>query len=250
MFTELVEFGMKDVVEARVRVTNALKDFFRDSLNSLTLGYLGEVVDGKYQDVDFTPIYDVQDDTIDSIMSRVDEKILSNESKRNLQETLKKIKEGCKPNEHDKVVCHYFIKLLHAHQLLEEKENQIRKFKDVCSEYLENKTIIYDSSKFTFQIFSDIDKCEIQLHQLSSGEKQIVSLFSYLYLSDKKQYFVLIDEPELSLSVKWQKKILVDIFNGGFCSGLVAVPHSPFIFENELDNYAHGLGEFINLYLC
>lgn len=245
MFTELVEFGMRDVVEARDRVMNSLKDFFRDSLNSLTLGYLGEVVDKKYSQVDVSPIINVNEDTIDSIMSRVDEKILSEESKKHLQNTLKKIKNGNKPDEHDEVVCHYFIKLLNSHQLLEEKEIQIRQFKDVCGKYLQNKTIIYDSSKFTFQIISNIDNCEIQPHQLSSGEKQIVSLFSYLYLSDKKKYFVLIDEPELSLSVKWQKKILVDIINGDFCNGLVAVTHSPFIFDNELDQYARGLGEFV-----
>jgi predicted ATPase len=85
---------------------------------------------------------------------------------------------------------------------------------------------------------------EIKLHHLSSGEKQIVSLFSHLYLSGGKKYFVLIDEPELSLSVPWQRKFLLDIKNADFCSGLVAVTHSPFIYDNELKKYAHGVGEF------
>src|SRR5271155_60715 len=59
------------------------------------------------------------------------------------------------------------------------------------------------------------------------------------------KYFVLIDEPELSLSVPWQRKFLVDIRSASFCVGLVAVTHSPFIYDNELKRYAHGLGEFI-----
>ena len=158
---------------------------------------------------------------------------------------MNKIKEGNEPDEHDEVVCHYFIKLLESHQQLEEKEIQIRQFKEVCGRYLQNKNIDYDSSKFTLKFISNIDGSEVEPHQLSSGEKQIVSLFSYLYLSEKRKYFVLIDEPELSLSVKWQRKFLVDIVNGGFCTGLVAVTHSPFIFENQLDCYAHSLGEFI-----
>jgi predicted ATPase len=54
-----------------------------------------------------------------------------------------------------------------------------------------------------------------------------------------------IDEPELSLSVPWQRQFLVDIVQGKFCSGLMAVTHSPFIYENELDDYTHGLGEFL-----
>jgi predicted ATP-binding protein involved in virulence len=79
---------------------------------------------------------------------------------------------------------------------------------------------------------------------LSSGEKQIVSLFSHLYLTNKHDYLVLIDEPELSLSVKWQKTFLEDVRKGAFCNGLVAVTHSPFIFDNSLDEYAHGIEEF------
>jgi hypothetical protein len=58
---------------------------------------------------------------------------------------------------------------------------------------------------------------------------------------------VLIDEPELSLSVPWQKRFLVDIINGDFCAGLVAVTHSPFIYDNKLKPYAHSLGEFASL---
>jgi predicted ATPase len=65
-------------------------------------------------------------------------------------------------------------------------------------------------------------------------------------LSGKEKFFVLIDEPELSLSVPWQRRFLKDIRNGGFCSGLIAVTHSPFIYDNDLKPYAHSLGEFIS----
>lgn len=40
------------------------------------------------------------------------------------------------------------------------------------------------------------------------------------------------------------KSILEDIKNSQFCCGLVAVTHSPFIFENSLEVYARGLSEF------
>jgi predicted ATPase len=88
---------------------------------------------------------------------------------------------------------------------------------------------------------------KIDLRELSSGEKQIVSLFSHLYLSGNKRFFVLIDEPELSLSVPWQRRFLIDVINGEFCAGLVAVTHSPFIYDNQLKKYAHSIGEFIQL---
>ena len=75
----------------------------------------------------------------------------------------------------------------------------------------------------------------VKLTQLSSGEKQIVSLFSKLYLEGKEKSIVIIDEPELSLSIKWQQMLLPDIMRSGNCSFLLTVTHSPFIFENEFD---------------
>jgi hypothetical protein len=82
---------------------------------------------------------------------------------------------------------------------------------------------------------------------LSSGEKQIVSLFSHIYFSGDKNYFVIIDEPELSLSVPWQQRFLPDIIDTKRCTGLIAVTHSPFIWENTLEPYVRSLAEFIGV---
>ncbi len=79
---------------------------------------------------------------------------------------------------------------------------------------------------------------------LSSGEKQIVSLFSHLYFSGASPFFVVIDEPELSLSVPWQRRFLPDILGTGMCSGMIAVTHSPFVWENDLEPYVRSLAEF------
>lgn len=76
------------------------------------------------------------------------------------------------------------------------------------------------------------------MNALSSGEKQIVSVFARLYLSGEKQFVVLIDEPELSLSMDWQKRFLPDILSAPSCAQLIAITHSPFVFDNELDAYA------------
>ena len=63
----------------------------------------------------------------------------------------------------------------------------------------------------------------------------MVSIFSKILLEDKET-IVLFDEPELSLSIEWQKEFLVDISNSNSLFFLVAVTHSPFIFENLFDN--------------
>ena len=245
-YTELIEFGMKDVDTAIEETLTKLKESSRSNLNQLTLGYLGDIVDEKYQSTNSQEISSIEENTINDIMNRVDESILSDGSKKRLSKTLRSIKESGINSDHDKVVCHYFLKLFESHKELVKKEATIRDFVDVCSKYLENKEIVYDSPNFDFIIYSKYDNHRISLQQLSSGEKQIVSLFSHLYLSKKQNYIVLIDEPELSLSVKWQKLFLQDVRKGTFCRGLIAVTHSPFIFDNELDMYAHGIEEFKN----
>lgn len=78
------------------------------------------------------------------------------------------------------------------------------------------------------------------MESLSSGEKQMISLFARLYLYPGNKV-LLIDEPELSLSLDWQRKILVDALRAPSCKQIIAITHSPFIFDNELESYAGAL---------
>jgi predicted ATP-dependent endonuclease of OLD family len=116
----------------------------------------------------------------------------------------------------------------------------------VCNNYLIGKKVFYDESDIKIYIKSDSSSESLPLNKLSSGEKQIISIFSKIYLSeDNQRFIVLFDEPELSLSMTWQQKLLPDILNSKKCDFLLAVTHSPFIFDNELDRYAIGLREYI-----
>ena len=70
-------------------------------------------------------------------------------------------------------------------------------------------------------------------NELSKGEKEILSLFSKLYFKGKKDIILLIDEPEISLNINWQKELIPSIVKSGKCGLIVAMTHSPFIFQNE-----------------
>ncbi len=242
-YVELIEFGMKDVDDAIESEKEALKDFARENLNQLTLGYLGDVVDKKYSEVNALEIKNETEETIKSVLDRIHESILSKDHKEHLFKRINSVRTEGELDEHARVLCHYFLKLLKFHEELMDKERRITSFCNVCNEYMGDKNFKYDGSEFKFTIYDG--EHEIEMRDLSSGEKQIVSLFNHLYLSGNKNFFVLIDEPELSLSVPWQKRFLSDINNGEFCSGLIAVTHSPFIYANSLSKYARGLGEFV-----
>jgi len=244
---ELVEFGMKDVQKAVDKERDNIKEFARESLNSLTLKYLGDIVNEDYKKVGRNEIADASADTVRAVLDRIDETILTELHKEHLFAAINRARSADQPSEHDQIICHYFLKLRGFQEALQEREKQISAFCNLCFQYIRDKRFVYDRSTFQFGIYPTAPNepgQKIDLSELSSGEKQIVSLFSHLYLSGKHRYFVLIDEPELSLSVPWQRRFLSDIRKGEFCAGLIAVTHSPFIYENELRGHAHSLGEF------
>ncbi len=247
-YIELVEFGMKDVKKAIDKTLESLKDFARENLNALTLGYLGDVVNRDYLKSGMKEIANVSDDTVHSVLDRIHESILTQIHKEHLFGVINSVRTADAHTDHQKIVCHYFLKLLSFQEALQKNEQQISAFCELCSGYIVDKNFIYNGTTFAFSIMpkneASVDR-DIELSELSSGEKQVVSLFSHLYLSGQKNYFVLIDEPELSLSVPWQRRFLTDIRNGSFCAGLVATTHSPFIYDNELSQYAYSLGEFV-----
>lgn len=105
---------------------------------------------------------------------------------------------------------------------------------------LDDKVLKLDRRTLRVNVESLAAKKRISLDSLSSGEKQMISLFARLYLYPGPK-IILIDEPELSLSIDWQKKILVDVVSAPSCAQVIAITHSPFVFENALEPYARTL---------
>ena len=101
----------------------------------------------------------------------------------------------------------------------------------------------YDATSISVVITSLERDEQIKFGELSSGEKQIVSLFSTLILEKDSRYFILFDEPELSLSVEWQKILIKDVMECESCSMLLAMTHSPFIFSG-LTKYTSDLQSY------
>jgi predicted ATPase len=123
-------------------------------------------------------------------------------------------------------------------------EQKIERFVNVSNSYLtmssDEKRLAFDPQTLKVAVQNAWADCTVPLDALSSGEKQIVSLMAKLYLYEGNKLF-LIDEPELSLSIEWQRKVLPDILRSGSVVQMLAITHSPFVFENELDPCATGL---------
>lgn len=71
------------------------------------------------------------------------------------------------------------------------------------------------------------------LGELSSGEKQLLTLLTCLFIDGKNRNIVFIDEPELSLNMKWQNK-LIDLFEEYLPSTqVIMATHSPSIADGH-----------------
>lgn len=249
---ELVEFGMDDVVRLVRKEQDSLKSFSQTQQNKLTLGYLSEIVSKNYDRTSsYTKIRELSENEIQEVLRRIDSSILSDTMKTQVLNTLNSVRTEKKRSysAQVKIVCHYFMQLMAFNQDITSAEQHIRNFQEKCNKYLISNKLEYNSQDFTCQLINRVDdqfdpNNKIEFQNLSSGEKQIVSLFSHLYLDKDLSLFVFIDEPELSLSVDWQRTFLPDIVNSPNCVGLVATTHSPFVFDNELDNVVHGINEF------
>lgn len=173
-------------------------------------------------------------------LSRVDQAELSVYGSSGL-EKLYSDDEGVSRGTQSQILRYFLAKLAVVVNETKELESQIEKFVEKVNGYLEvssdEKKLSYDSVKMMVEIKNNWTGNTVKMDDLSSGEKQVVSLFSYLYLYNRK-YIILIDEPELSLSIDWQRKLLPDVLASTSCEQLLAITHSPFIFENNLDNVA------------
>lgn len=266
-YMELVEFGMNDIQRKIEKRCIDLKNYFYDKLNTNLIGsYLDDILNKSYNNFDFKKISQIDEEALNYILKRLDDSVISKDGKNKLREFVQSLQFNYSNNNiEDKINAHFVWKLFQIYDFQQKEESDILNLINICNDYLGNdKQLVYNKDEFKVEIIlnqeinykntirqlfldSDFIKDEkinrIEFKDLSSGEKQIISLFTHLVLSDK-DYFIIIDEPELSLSVPWQEKLLNDILELSKCRGILAVTHSPFIFQNNLRRYTHSLEEF------
>jgi predicted ATPase len=129
---------------------------------------------------------------------------------------------------------------------IDDTEKKLAIFSDVI-EKLKTFIDILNERRFTFKKiaiskedgfkFTTDKKLPLALGDLSSGEQQEVVLLYELLFKVKAGTLVLIDEPELSLHVVWQKQFLDDLFKIIELQkiNIVVATHSPQIVDNRWD---------------
>ncbi|WP_170961609.1 AAA family ATPase [Vibrio genomosp. F6] len=252
---ELAEFGMSDVKKIIGNELERLEQSFRNGMKQLMADYLQDILLHNHADVSSDVLDDIDTELLEKLLLRIDSDTLSEEIKFSIKNNILDIgkDERQQLTDSEKVILYFITKLMWFHDEQTRAEKKIESFIGICNKYLVRKKITFNSFDFEVKINhvdNDniiISKNEIPFDSLSSGEKQIVSLFAHLILSNQKEFIIIIDEPELSLSVDWQRTFLEDINYSGNCLGMFAVTHSPFVFDNSLDLYARSVNEFMEI---
>lgn len=241
----VIKFGMQDVQKIFDNIT--------EQITKETINGVQKVMDSLFTDLLSELNISTEYTSIDLKNKREDLEIILQRSENSLPLSMEKTLEKLdvildKENLTDKeqFILYFITKYLKIYESSKIHDEKIDLFIKVCNSYFKDKCFIYDAKNVHINLVSKFDSSKkIQLQSLSSGEKQIVSLFASLYLTGKEDFVILFDEPELSLSIKWQEKLLKDILKTNKCNFMTAVTHSPFIVPEELKQYTLSFGSTI-----
>lgn len=105
-------------------------------------------------------------------------------------------------------------------------QSNVEQFNSVIKRYFDLKIELDKKGEFLFYKSDN----ELDISKFSSGERNVIFLFLKLIFTDTDIY--LIDEPEVSLSLSFQKRIIGDIFDVVGDRKVIIATHAPYIYKD------------------
>jgi len=139
---------------------------------------------------------------------------------------------------------------------------KLKKLVKLLDKYINNKLVVVKPSGISFMKYKILSEekvsgslsnsyfKEIGIDMLSSGETKLLLIFTLAVYIDYRDYranspvlseykdyefpiYILLDEPELSLSIIWQESLLPDLLRETDNIKFIAATHSPYIIADE-----------------
>ena len=103
-------------------------------------------------------------------------------------------------------------------------------FQDMVDELFSEtgKKIVRSSNEIQLEQFGEI----LSPYKLSSGEKQMLVILLTVLVEDRQPYVLFMDEPEISLHVEWQQKLITLIRQLNPNVQIILTTHSPAMIMN------------------
>ncbi len=113
---------------------------------------------------------------------------------------------------------------LKADSIVNQVFSPIDLFLDIIRDFIVDKKFVVETGQL--KVFNKYNE-EIEISKLSSGEKQLLILFIETLLQKAKPYVYLTDEPELSLHIDWQRRIIPAVKKLNPSAQIIVATHSP-----------------------
>lgn len=150
------------------------------------------------------------------------QKILSSSRIENTDDNEEELNLDFSPLEAKKRTSRVIEKSLDAEVKIKDILSQVDKFLSTLKEFIPEKSFSFKNGILVVENNSDIS-----VSKLSSGEKQLLILLIETLLQKQQPYIFLADEPELSLHISWQRKIISSIINLNPYAQIIVATHSP-----------------------
>lgn len=102
----------------------------------------------------------------------------------------------------------------------------------------------FDEKNFWFK--KDSIENPIEIKKLSSGEKQVLIILLTTLLQDNKKAILLLDEPEISLHVDWQRELIKHIRELNPNCQIILTTHSPSVYYKGWTDKASKISELFS----
>lgn len=220
----------------KVLQINIVKAMYQYNINDYVSG-INLKRDSVKEDIENFKRANLYDDELGEQIELFYKKLKKNNDKKNkdIKEELEYVFNASKIAQLNKirdVFNQYDKKVQELNEPISKLETIVNRFFEDSAE--KKKLIIKEDDIF---FMTEHDNRRVEIYDLSSGEKQILILFTYLVfdVANKQNPIFIIDEPELSLHLLWQKNFVNSVLETNPEMQLILATHSPEIIARYRD---------------
>jgi len=211
--------------EARYKTTKKIQSALFDTLASVIENY--DVMEFDYEDV--------QNMISDLVLYRDRIKLSLDNGETNafMKSVLSALDDYCDGgyilSPHKPIIIKLFENIINELKVEDQTLNSINILIATFNKLLEgNKKLIVDEKK---SAYIEVDGEKHAISELSSGERHILTFLTLVSTVGKNRNFLIIDEPEISLNINWQRIIIPTIKNILPNCQIIVASHSPFLSQ-------------------
>lgn len=258
-FRNMVDAKLQDLIRNLVifqlqleSEANKVSNKFKEDVLSLMLyneefdSYNSEMVE-KFASIDTNSMQAALYRAFNAMGLDQDKKTAIRKHIQSIKEVVEKVKSSQRIELNDVFVLALINRTFSIIDISKEHENQtneifepIENFKKYLKGFMPEKEFVFNkenSGEYSVLLKGDKQReVSLGITSLSSGEKQLFILLSEALLQREKPYIFIADEPELSLHIGWQKRILGELLKLNPNAQIIVATHSPEIAGNFPNN--------------